>query len=67
MKGRYTSRERCLRAIEREEVDLIPLNIWINWPEPLNSLMKQLNTKEYDRLMAHFNIDYRGNSLRKHN
>lgn len=61
MKERYTSRERCVRAIRREEVDLVPVNIWIDWPEPLTSLMKHLKTKEYDGLMSHFNIDYRGN------
>lgn len=63
MKESYSSRERCIRAIKREEVDLIPLNVWVDAPEPLNGLMEHLDMKSYDKLMAHFNIDYRGNML----
>ena len=58
MGTKYNSRERCIRAIKREEVDLIPLNIWIDAPEPLKSLMGHLGIKEYEKLMSHFNIDY---------
>ena len=58
MDAKYTSRERCIRAIKREEVDLIPLNIWIDAPEPLKSLMEHLDIKKYEKLMSHFNIDY---------
>jgi len=61
MKRRYNSRERCVRAIKREELDLVPLNVWIDAPEPLNSLMEYLNIKDYDKIVSHFNIDYRGN------
>ncbi|RLE96465.1 MAG: hypothetical protein DRJ96_06500 [Thermoprotei archaeon] len=54
------SRERCIRAIEREEVDMVPLNIWIEAPEPLNSLMAHLGVEEYDRLLEALGVDYRG-------
>jgi len=56
----YSSRERCIRAIKREEVDMIPLNLWIDTPEPLNSLLKHLNLGSYEELLAHFKVDYRG-------
>ncbi|MCD6357297.1 MAG: hypothetical protein J7L75_01825, partial [Thermoproteales archaeon] len=54
------SRERCIRAIEREEVDMVPLNIWIEAPKPLNSLMAHLGVEEYDRLLEALGVDYRG-------
>jgi len=56
----YNSRERCIRAIKREEVDMIPLNLWINVPEPLSSLLKCLSLKKYEKLLAYFKVDYRG-------
>ncbi|MCD6510510.1 MAG: hypothetical protein J7L11_09015 [Thermoprotei archaeon] len=56
----YTSRERCIRAIKREEVDMIPLNLWIDTPEPLNSLLKYLDLSSYEKLLAYLKVDYRG-------
>jgi len=56
----YTPRERCLRAIRREEVDMIPLNLWIDVPEPLNSLLNYLRLSSYDELLAYLKVDYRG-------
>ncbi len=56
----YSPRERCIRAIRREEVDAVPLNLWIDTPEPLNSLLKYLNLRKYEDLLAYFKVDYRG-------
>ncbi|MGQ9782309.1 MAG: hypothetical protein ACUVQ8_08780, partial [Nitrososphaeria archaeon] len=54
-----SSRERCYKAVKREEVDLIPINIWLD-PEPLRNLTGYLNIKDVEDLLQHFNIDYRG-------
>ncbi|MGQ9515134.1 MAG: uroporphyrinogen decarboxylase family protein, partial [Thermoproteota archaeon] len=54
------SRERCLRTIELEDTDLIPLNIWIDTPEPLKSLMTYLGVDEVDRLLNYLKVDFRG-------
>jgi len=59
--ARYSSRERCYRAVKREEVDCIPINIWIDSPEPLRSLMNHLNLEDAEKLYEFFKIDYRGN------
>jgi len=48
----YSSRERCIKAIKREEVDMIPLNLWIDQPESLSSLLKYLNLKSYEELLS---------------
>jgi uroporphyrinogen decarboxylase len=57
--SRYSSRERCLRAVKREEVDIIPINIWIDSPEPLRSLLNHLNFSDVEKLYEFFKIDYR--------
>lgn len=57
--ARYNSRERCHRAVKREEVDLIPINIWIDSPEPLRSLMNHLGFTDTEKLYEFFKIDYR--------
>lgn len=53
-------RERCYRAVKREEIDLIPLNIWIDSPEPLVSLLKHLNLDDLEKVLRYLKIDYRG-------
>ncbi|MGQ9691426.1 MAG: hypothetical protein ACUVQY_09245, partial [Thermoproteota archaeon] len=57
--ARYSSRERCYRAVKREEIDLIPINIWIDYPEPLRSLLNYLNLEDVEKLYEYFKIDYR--------
>lgn len=56
---RYNSRERCYRAVKREEVDLIPVNIWIDSPEPLKSLLSYLKLDNVEKLYEYLKIDYR--------
>lgn len=63
MQARYNSRERCFRAVKREEVDLIPINIWIDSPEPLNSLLNSLNLNDTEKLYEFFKIDYRSTGI----
>jgi len=53
------SRERCYRAVKREEVDLVPINIWID-PEPFRNLVNYLNIKDVESLLSYLKIDYRG-------
>ncbi|MBO3802084.1 MAG: uroporphyrinogen decarboxylase family protein [Thermoproteota archaeon] len=55
-----TSRERCYRAVRREDVDLIPINLWIDSPEPLNSLLNRLNISDKEKLLKNLKIDFRG-------
>lgn len=57
---RFSSRERCVRAIRREEVDSIPLNLWVDSPEPLRELMGCLGIDDIEKLLRHFEIDFRG-------
>jgi uroporphyrinogen decarboxylase len=57
---KYNPRERCYRAVKREEIDLIPINIWIDSPEPLGSLLKQINLDDLEKLLRYLKIDYRG-------
>ncbi|MBO3798674.1 MAG: uroporphyrinogen decarboxylase family protein [Thermoproteota archaeon] len=61
MQSKYSSRERCYRAVKREEVDYIPINIWIDSPEPLRSLMNHLGLEDTEKLYEFLKIDYRGN------
>jgi len=53
------SRERCIRSILHEEVHRVPLVLRIR-PEPLEKLMKRLNTTTYDKLCNYLGIDIRG-------
>ena len=53
-------RERCLRAVLREEVDRIPLSIWIERPEPYGSLAARLGESDLERLLRRLQVDYRG-------
>lgn len=55
-----TPRERCYRAVEREEVDMVPLNIWIESPEPFRGLSSALGVNDAERLLRRLHIDYRG-------
>jgi len=55
-----TPRERCCRAVKREEVDLIPINLWIDSPEPLKSLLNYFSFRDNEALLEHFKIDFRG-------
>ncbi|MEM1509854.1 MAG: uroporphyrinogen decarboxylase family protein [Thermofilaceae archaeon] len=55
-----TPRERCYRAVRREELDMVPLNIWIESPEPLEELSSTLGVDHIERLLRRLNIDYRG-------
>ncbi|MDW8004006.1 MAG: uroporphyrinogen decarboxylase family protein [Thermofilaceae archaeon] len=55
-----SSRERCIRAVEREEVDMVPLSLWIEVPEPAGSLMAALNASDVEDLLKSLEIDYRG-------
>lgn len=55
-----TPRERCYRAVRREEIDMVPLNIWIESPEPLKELSLTLGVDSIERLLRRLSIDYRG-------
>lgn len=57
--ARYSPRERCYRAVKREEIDLIPINIWIDSPEPLRSLLNYLGLEDVEKLYEYFKIEYR--------
>jgi len=45
--------------VKREGVDMIPINIWIDSPEPLQSLLNHLNLNDAEKLYEFFKIDYR--------
>lgn len=57
---RYTPRERCYRAVRREEVDMVPVSIWVEAPEPLNNLLSNLGCSDIEKLLVRLEIDYRG-------
>ena len=52
-------RERCIRSINHEEVDRVPLVLRIR-PEPLRRLMDKLKISHYDKLCNYLGIDIRG-------
>lgn len=55
-----TPRERVLKAVAREEVDMIPVNIWVESPEPLSSLINALGAESVEKLLRKLQVEYRG-------
>ncbi len=51
-------RERCIRSINHEEVDRVPLILRIR-PEPLRRLMNYLGIHDYDKLLNYLGVDIR--------
>jgi len=41
-------------------VDMVPINIWIETPEPLNSLLSSVGCSDAEKLLTRLRIDYRG-------
>ncbi|MEM0308855.1 MAG: uroporphyrinogen decarboxylase family protein [Thermofilaceae archaeon] len=52
-------RERCIRAIEHEVPDRVPLDFNCR-PEPLAELLKTTGCESFERLLRALNIDVRG-------
>ena len=53
-------RERVLRAVLREEVDAVPISMWVEWPQPARSLMDALNADTVERMLEKLEVEYRG-------
>jgi len=53
-----SSRERCIRAIEHEDVDRIPLTFSAR-PEVVNQLMYKLNCRNFKELLRALHVDER--------
>jgi Uroporphyrinogen-III decarboxylase len=52
-------RERCVRAIERELPDRVPLDFNCR-PEPLAELARALGVSDYEKLLQALGVDFRG-------
>ncbi len=55
-----SARERVQRAVLREDVDMLPISIWIESPEPARSLMDAVGADSVERLLRRLGVEYRG-------